>query len=145
MDIITITKELSGILKEKDLGSIFVRNGDMEIHVTGKTTQYQFAGGVPVASAANSAPTAAPATATQAAEGNYITSPTVGTFYAASAPDEQPFVKVGDRVTKGQVVCIVEAMKLMNEIPCEFDGTVAEILVNDGDLVDYGKELMRVV
>ena len=68
----------------------------------------------------------------------------VGTFYASSAPDKDPFVKVGDRISKGQVVCIVEAMKLMNEIESEFDGEIVEICVNDGDMVDYGKALFKI-
>jgi acetyl-CoA carboxylase biotin carboxyl carrier protein len=78
-------------------------------------------------------------------EGNYITSPIVGTFYAAPAPDKSPFVSVGDKVTKGQVVCIVESMKLMNEITSEFDGTVAAVLAMDGDAVDFGKELIQLI
>ncbi len=72
-----------------------------------------------------------------------IKSPMVGTFYASSAPDKEPFVKVGDKVHKGQVVCIVEAMKLMNEIESEFDGEVVEICVNNEEVVDFGKPLFK--
>ena len=72
-----------------------------------------------------------------------IKSPMVGTFYASSAPNKPPFVKVGDKVKKGQVVCIVEAMKLMNEIESEFDGEVVEICVNNEDIVEYGKPLIK--
>jgi acetyl-CoA carboxylase biotin carboxyl carrier protein len=71
-----------------------------------------------------------------------ITSPMVGTFYRASAPDEAPFVDVGDRVSKTQTVCIIEAMKLMNEIESELSGVVMEILVENGQPVEYGQNLM---
>ena len=79
-------------------------------------------------------------------EENYkiIKSPMVGTFYASSSPDKDPYVKVGDKVKKGQVVCIVEAMKLMNEIESEFDGEIVEICVNNQDMVEYGTPLFKV-
>lgn len=73
-----------------------------------------------------------------------ITSPMVGAFYAAPAPGAKPFVKVGDTVSVGQVVCIVEAMKLMNEIESEVSGRVTQILVEDGQSVEYGQVLMYV-
>ena len=72
-----------------------------------------------------------------------ITSPMVGTFYASASPEKPPFVKVGDRVHKGQVVCIVEAMKLMNEIESEYDGEVVEVCANNEDVVEYGKPLFK--
>ncbi len=68
----------------------------------------------------------------------------VGTFYRAPAPDELPFVNTGDRITTGQTVCIIEAMKLMNEIESEVSGEVVEILVQNGQPVEYGQPLMRV-
>lgn len=73
-----------------------------------------------------------------------ITSPMVGTFYSASSPEADPFVKAGDKVTKGKVICIIEAMKLMNEIESEFDGEIAECLVKDGDMVEYGQPLFKI-
>lgn len=78
------------------------------------------------------------------AEGNCVRSPLVGMFYAAPAEDAKPFVKVGDHVTKGQTLAIVEAMKLMNEIESEYDGTVAEIFVQNGQPVEYGQPLFRI-
>lgn len=84
---------------------------------------------------------APPATDEKAVE---ITSPMVGTFYRAPSPDEAPFVDVGDRVQTGQTVCIIEAMKLMNEIEAEVSGQVLEILVDNGQPVEYGQPLMRV-
>ena len=73
--------------------------------------------------------------------GNVVKSPLVGTFYAAPSEDAEPFVKVGDSVKEGQVLAIVEAMKLMNEIESDFAGTVAEILVENGEGVEYGQPL----
>ena len=73
-----------------------------------------------------------------------ITSPMVGTFYKASSPDDDPFVKVGDKVGQESVVCIVEAMKLFNEIEAEVTGEIVEILVEDGQLVEYGQPLFLV-
>ena len=72
-----------------------------------------------------------------------IKSPMVGTFYSKPSPDKEEFVKVGDKVKKGQVVCIIEAMKLMNEIEAEFDGEVVEVCLNDGEAVEYGKSLFK--
>ena len=72
-----------------------------------------------------------------------IKSPMVGTFYSKPSPDKEAFIKVGDKVKKGQVVCIIEAMKLMNEIEAEFDGEVVEVCLNDGDSVEYGKTLFK--
>ena len=73
--------------------------------------------------------------------GNIVKSPLVGTFYSASSPDAAPYVQVGDMVKKGQVLGIVEAMKLMNEIESEFDGTVKAILVKNGDLVEFDQPM----
>ncbi len=72
-----------------------------------------------------------------------VTSPLVGVFYAAPAEDAKPFVNIGDRVTKGQTLCIVEAMKLMNEIAAEEDGVIEEICVTNGQVVEFGTELFR--
>lgn len=77
--------------------------------------------------------------------GNVVESPLVGTFYAAPAEDAESFVKVGDRVEKGQTLGIVEAMKLMNEIESDYSGTVAEILVTNQEGVEYGQPLFRIV
>ena len=87
--------------------------------------------------------TAAPSS-TEEPEGNIVKSPLVGTFYAAPSEDAPAFVKTGDKVKKGQVLAIVEAMKLMNEIESDFDGEVAEILVENGQPVEYGQPLFVV-
>lgn len=73
-----------------------------------------------------------------------ITSPMVGTFYSSPSPDKPSYVNTEDKVSKGQVVCIVEAMKLFNEIESDFDGTVVEILVENGQLVEYGQPLFKI-
>lgn len=73
-----------------------------------------------------------------------VRSPLVGVFYAAPAENAAPFVRVGDAVQKGQTLCLVEAMKLMNEIPAETDGIIAEICVTNGQMVEYGTELFRI-
>lgn len=102
--------------------------------------------GTPAAAPAPSAaaPAAGEVSATGAdalPAGNVVKSPLVGTFYAAPAEDAEPFVKVGDSVKEGQVLAIVEAMKLMNEIESDFTGTVAEILVENGEAVEFGQPL----
>ena len=73
-----------------------------------------------------------------------VKSPMVGTFYSKPSPDAKEYVKVGDKVSKGDVLCIVEAMKLMNEIESEFDGEIIEIMVKDGESVEYGKPLFKI-
>lgn len=83
-------------------------------------------------------------TGTESGTGNRIISPLVGTFYSAPAPDAEDYVKVGDRVKKGQIVGIVEAMKLLNEIESDFDGIVEEILVQNETTVEYGQPLFRI-
>ena len=73
-----------------------------------------------------------------------VKSPMVGTFYSKSSPDAKEYVEVGSKVKKGDILCIVEAMKLMNEIESEFDGEIAEVCVKDGEMVDYGKPLFKI-
>lgn len=73
-----------------------------------------------------------------------IKSPMVGTFYASASPDKDAFVKVGDKISKGQVLCIVEAMKLMNEIESEFDGEIVEVCVQNEEIVEYGQVMFKV-
>jgi len=81
----------------------------------------------------------------QKQEGVYITSPMVGTFYTASSPEHMPFVKVGDTVHEGMVVCIIEAMKVMNEVKATKGGTIAEVCMDNGHPVEFGTRLFRIV
>ena len=76
-------------------------------------------------------------------EGDAITAPLVGTFYAASAPEQPPFVQVGDRVRKGQTVCLIEAMKMMSEVPAPCDCVIEAVLKANGELVSFGEPLFR--
>lgn len=89
-----------------------------------------------------------PATQTPAAapepKGTEVTAPMVGVFYAAPAPGDEPFVRVGSKVKAGEILCIIEAMKVLNEVTAEADGEVLEICVADGDLVEFGSCLMRI-
>jgi acetyl-CoA carboxylase biotin carboxyl carrier protein len=97
---------------------------------------------------ANSAPAAAPPAGSAALPADnsitYVKSPIVGTFYEAPSPDAPPFVSVGDRVTPGQVLCIIESMKLMNEIEAEIAGTIVGKLVENGSPVEYGEALFAI-
>ena len=101
---------------------------------------------IPMAAPA-AAVSAAPATpapaAPEAPEAPAITAPLVGTYYAASAPDQAPFVAVGDRVSKGQTVCLIEAMKMMSEVPAPCDCVIEEILKANGELVAFGEPLFH--
>ena len=99
--------------------------------------------GVSGAAAAPAAPAAAEAPAASAPEAPAITAPLVGTYYAASAPDQPPFVAVGDRVSKGQTVCLIEAMKMMSEVPAPCDCVIEEILKANGELVAFGEPLFH--
>ena len=102
---------------------------------------------MPAAPAAAAAPAPAASandTAADAPAGNAITAPMVGTFYAASSPDAAPFVKVGDTISEGQTICIIEAMKVMNEIKAETSGTVTAVVANDGDPIQFGDALFQI-
>lgn len=81
---------------------------------------------------------------TKQEDGNLVTSPMVGTFYMKPSPTSESYVEIGKTVKKGDTLCIIEAMKLMNEIESEFNGTITEILVNDGEPVEYGTPLFRI-
>ena len=96
---------------------------------------------VPQAPAAVAVPAAASAPAR--GEGDAVKAPLVGTFYAAPAPDQAPFVAVGDRVKKGQTVCLIEAMKMMSEVPAPCDCVIEAILKNNGELAAFGEPLLR--
>ncbi|MCI6006091.1 MAG: acetyl-CoA carboxylase biotin carboxyl carrier protein [Otoolea sp.] len=113
--------------------------GDVDISAAGGAAV------LPLAGTASASATEQESSQTQKEpEGNLVKSPLVGTFYAAPAEDAEPFVKVGDHVKKGQILAIVEAMKLMNEIESDFDGEVAEIYVENAQAVEYGQPLFRI-
>lgn len=140
------------ILEESSLTEMTVKEGDFKISMTKldhtPVIQNGVSGGsLPSAGGAASLAGPAPAEAKQAEEADedrYITAPIVGTYYSAPAPDAPAFVKVGDRVKNGQTVCILEAMKLMNEIQAESDCEIEAVLVSNEQKVEYGQPLFRV-
>ena len=145
-DTIECIEALAEIVKKNDLGKIRISTEDIDIVIEGKKCPPP-APGMPMPMMAAPAAAASAPAAQQAAEavsGNIITSPIVGTFYASPSPEKPAFVKVGDSVNTGDVVCIIESMKLMNEINSEFSGKVAEIYAKDGQPVEYGQKLMRI-
>lgn len=102
------------------------------------------AAALPAPAAAAAAPAQAPAAPAAQEEGEAITAPLVGTFYAASAPDKVPFVAVGDKVKTGQTVCLLEAMKMISEVPAPFDCVIEEVVAENGQLAAFGDVLFRV-
>lgn len=147
VDLETIEK-LAEIVAAKELGEITIADGEKTITVKGKKCPPPMPMppvGAPVMPAVPAAAPAAPAetpAAPKAPAGKAIKAPLVGTFYAAPSPDQPPFVQVGDTVKKGDVVLIIESMKLMNEVTSDVEGVVQEILVKNGDAVEYDQPLM---
>ncbi len=143
-DTVECIEALAKIVRENDLGRIKISSEDLEIVVEGKRCPPPMAAPAVMPAPAVSATAQNPAPAAAAVSGNIITSPIIGTFYSSPSPEKPPFVRVGDNVNAGDVVCIIESMKLMNEINSEFSGKVAEIYVNNGDPVEYGQKIMRI-
>ena len=149
-------KELIEIMKQNELLEVEIEHGDDKIFLkrSGPSLPVErTVAAVPVLPQAGAAP-AAPGgeqgaeisqpLATQQEQLVEIKSPIVGTFYAKSSPDSAPYVEVGSKVNPQTVVCIIEAMKVMNEIKAEVDGTIAEVLVTNGQAVEYGQVLFKV-
>ena len=139
-------RELAQIARENGLSAIEITEGESHVRIERATAPAPAAAPAPVAAPVEAAPAAAPAheeTNVDFNRAREIKSPMVGVFYAAPSPDAKPFVEVGSRVKKGDVVCIVEAMKLMNEIAAEFDGEVVDICVHNGDVVEFGQTLFK--
>ncbi|MCG8324548.1 MAG: acetyl-CoA carboxylase biotin carboxyl carrier protein [Thiotrichales bacterium] len=147
MDIRKV-KKLIELLEESGVSEIEVCEGEESVRISrhgpGQTTQtlVQVPDGTSAAPAVSASPPATAAeTAVPAEEGHIITSPMVGIFYAAAAPGEAPFVSVGQTINKGDVVCVLEAMKIMNQIEADAAGTVTQIHVSNGEAVEYGQPL----
>ena len=137
-----LIRKLAELLEQTGLTEIEYENGPQRIRVNKQTVAAATA-----AVSAAAAPAAAPApvaakTAMDGPPAGAVTSPMVGTVYLSAEPGASPFVKVGDRVTKGQTLVIIEAMKVMNPIPAPAGGTVREVLISDGRPVEYGEVLM---
>jgi len=143
MDIRKI-KKLIEMLQESDLNEIEVTQGEESVKISrgGSVTR--------VDNIVSQAPISAPQTSEQneeiveekKIEGNVVTSPIVGTFYRKPAPDKDPFIKVGDSVEAGDVLCIIEAMKMMNEIKSDYSGVIQSIEVEDGQPVEFGQSII---
>ncbi len=149
MDISEIRK-LIRLVQQSDVTEIEVTEGESTVRISRQGAVATVAAApVAVQQAAAPAPATAPApAATPAApqaddtnDEHVVTSPMVGTFYAAASPDDDPFVTVGSQVKKGDVLCIIEAMKLMNEIEAEYDGIVEKILVKNAEPLEYGQPI----
>lgn len=149
IDIETL-KEYIKVLEESSLAEIEISDEEDTVRLAKPAVE------APVVSFNGSlgaqAPAAAPAPAVStpaapaapAVSGKTIKSPMVGVFYAAPSPEKPAFVSVGDTVSKGDVVCIIEAMKIMNEITADESGTITEVLVNNGDLVEFDQPLFKI-
>lgn len=141
-------KEILELLKGSDVSELEVARGENVLKVRrGPLAEVRPVASVPAASpppAAVAEPPRVEKAPPAKANVKEIVSPIVGTFYRAPAPDAAPFVEVGTRVTKGQVLCIVEAMKIMNQIESDATGTVAAILVENGQPVAYGQALFHI-
>ena len=142
-------EKIAKIISDNQLTEITLEDGEEAITIRKEATCMQPV--APIQPAISQIPSPLTSVQTKADKpaqgqnkGTAITSPMVGAFYAAPAPGAKPFVKVGDVVSAGQVVCIVEAMKLMNEIESEVSGKVVQICVEDGQSVEYGQVLMYV-
>lgn len=136
-------KELMGLLKDTDITELQIEKDGIKIKI--KREQFFAPLEIPTA-IQKKEETRKEAEVEARTEGGLITitSPLVGTFYLTPSPEAEPFVTVGSRIRKGQVICIIEAMKLMNEIESEVDGIVVKILVENGNPVEYGEPLFLV-
>lgn len=136
-------EKLAKILNEASLTEISLEDGEQAITIRKELIAAPVqAAAAPVQTATQAAPASAPVA--EVKKGKPITSPMVGTFYTSPAPDAKPFIEVGKTINQGDVVCIIEAMKLMNEIESEFSGTITEICVKDGQPVEFGQVLMYI-
>ena len=145
-----LIKNIINLISESDVDEVSIEEGDFKIKVKKTGTVEQVTYHTPMAAPLapqTAAPLAAPQPnqaaipAAPAATGETVKSPIVGTFYKSPSPDSDPFVKVGDQISKGQTLCIIEAMKIMNEIEAEFSGVLKEMLVDDGTPVEYDQPL----
>lgn len=138
-------KELIQAVSEANVDEFEYENDDYSIRIAKKEAKVVTAETIPAVAAASiseAVPEAETKVNDTTIQGNEVTAPLVGTFYAAPSEGADPFVSVGDVVKKGQVIGIVEAMKLMNEVESEFDGTVEAVLVENGEMVEYGQPLV---
>lgn len=146
-----LIKNILELISESDVNEVSLEEGDFKIKVKkqGEVQQVSYSHPAPQAPAQPAAAPQPQQTSTESSDSNTddqpagetVKSPIVGTFYTAPDPDSDPFIKVGDHVSKGDTLCIVEAMKIMNEIEAEFSGTVQKILVEDAQPVEFDQPL----
>jgi acetyl-CoA carboxylase biotin carboxyl carrier protein len=149
-------KKLIDLVQESGIAELEITEGEERVRIARggvvNVTPLAPAGGIPAPAAAGPAPTAGPASTIPASpaatadtlpapEGRVVKSPMVGTFYRAPSPDAKPFVDVGATVKEGEAICVIEAMKLMNEIESDASGVIKAILVENGQPVEYGQAL----
>jgi acetyl-CoA carboxylase biotin carboxyl carrier protein len=140
-------RELLAILNQTDIEELSLKSSDFELTIRkGSSSISVQPAATPVAPASLAVAVSAAAPAVPVVDKSWVevTSPMVGTFYRSPAPDEPSFVDVGDTIRKGQTICIIEAMKLMNELEAEVNGEIMEILVENGKPIEFGQPLMRV-
>jgi len=144
MDIRKI-KKLIEMLQESDLKEIEVSQGDESVKIVrDRSAQANGNNIIQQPEVFSAEPEIHQKIETRKTEGNVITSPIVGTFYRKPSPDKDPFIRVGDTVQKGDVLCIIEAMKMMNEIKSDFGGKVISIDLEDGQPVEYGQSIITI-
>ena len=144
MDIRKI-KKLIEMLQESDLKEIEVSQGDESVRILrDRFVQANVNNIVQQPEIFSSDTETQQKSESKKIEGNVITSPIVGTFYRKPSPDKDPFIRVGDTVEKGDVLCIIEAMKMMNEIKSDFSGKVVSIDIEDGQPVEYGQNIITI-
>ena len=146
MDIRKI-KKLIEMLQESDLKEIEVSQGDESVRISRNNSSHQEFISKPVIvknDSVSSSETHQSNQVTQPITGNAVTSPIVGTFYRSPSPEKDPFVKVGDSVQIGDVLCIVEAMKMMNEIKSEYSGKITAINAEDGDPIEFDQHIITI-
>ena len=141
MDIRKI-KTLIEMLEESNLNEIEVSQGEESVRISKSSNQNNFVSNAPLNNDINTNSSNNEVEDTHELRGNLVTSPIVGTFYRKPSPDKEPFVKVGDIVNKGDVLCIIEAMKMMNEIKSDFDGKIISIEVDDAQPVEFGQTII---
>ena len=137
---------LANIMKGADLTSLEFSDQNSTVKLERRPAALPAAGEAPVSPPDGSASAPAPETLPDSWEkGTLVRSPMVGVFYTSPSPESEPFVKVGDTVRRGETLCVIEAMKLMNEIPAEVDGTVAEVCASNGQVVEFDQPLFRLI
>ena len=141
MDIRKI-KTLIEMLEESNLNEIEVSQGEESVRISKSSNQNNFVNNAHLNNDTNINSSSNEVNDNHELRGNLVTSPIVGTFYRKPSPDKEPFVKVGDIVNKGDVLCIIEAMKMMNEIKSDFDGKVLSIEVDDAQPVEFGQTII---